>query len=74
MCFFFGTGGTGLEVCSPGSGSNVSVGLPVGVNPGLRSPLHPSYLQMGQHYRPSLCWKHPLNTTIQLTTNRCKAH
>lgn len=50
--FLFATGGTRLEVCSPGSGSNVSVGLPPGVDPGLCSSLYPSYLQMGQHHRP----------------------
>lgn len=45
-------GGTRLEVCSPGSGSDVSLGLPLGVNPRLCSSLHPSYLQVGQHHCP----------------------
>lgn len=46
------SGGTRLEVCCPGSGSDVSLGLPLGVDPGLCSPLHPSYLQVGQHHCP----------------------
>lgn len=74
MCFlfFFGTGGTGLEVCSPGPGSDVSVGLPAGISPGHRSPFHPSYLQMGQHHCSELR-EHTLKSEAQLTPKRGRA-
>lgn len=48
--FFSPSGGPRLEVCSPGSGSNVSLGVPLGVHPGIGSPLHPGDLQVGQHH------------------------